>query len=88
MKLCSDVGVSMLTICHKRRTPGGPVAETPRRYWFRFHRGIRVTFHALSDWDVLWTRIYGLQFRGWFIGIVKSTDVPSDWKDEREIANG
>lgn len=46
-----------------------------RRYWLTYPlRGVPVTFHLKSPYQVLWRGIYGISIGSWFIGAVKSSD--------------
>ena len=47
-----------------------------RWYWLRFVDGPMVTFHLQSNYQVRWNRIFGVQLGPWFVGAVRSRDVP------------
>lgn len=52
------------------------VAIMVRWYWIRYLVGPLVTFHLQRAYEVRWNRIYGVQVGSWFVGAVRSSDVP------------
>jgi len=47
-----------------------------RWYWLSFVRGPLVTFHLLRPYEVRWRVIRGVQIGSWFVGAMRSADVP------------
>jgi hypothetical protein len=44
-------------------------------HWFKY-RQLPVTFHLSRDYRVDWSAVCGVQVGGWFVGAVRSHDVP------------
>ena len=47
-----------------------------RWYWLRYVNGVPVVFRLARPYSVRWKRIHGVQIGSWFIGAVRSADVP------------